>query len=73
MIQSFAFLYIPGRNCDKYRNFLGLYSHVFLYIRRSLLVMNHWQLAFQINSLGTQRIVRNCVAFEVIILQVLDF
>ena len=32
MIQSFGFLYILERNCNKYRTFTGLYSHIFLYI-----------------------------------------
>ena len=40
MIQSFAFLYIPGRNCDKYRTFMGLYPNVFLCIRSLLLLMS---------------------------------
>ncbi len=39
MIQSYEILYIPGRNCDQYRNFISIYSHVTPDICRSLLVM----------------------------------
>src|SRR5258708_40232174 len=75
MIQSYEILYILGRNCEQYRTYMGLYTHGFLDIRRSLLVMwngeatqplgeNTWASSSHIEKLYSHNPQRTRIAHE---------